>query len=204
MTEEQKRISDRNRYHAWKYFVNQGLIDITAPSYTYVLHHKDPSWRHEDIERYIQWNIEDLEVEKHSEHSSFHNKGKQFSEEHKKHLSESMKGHVAWNKGLTKETDERVKKNAESIKNNHPDFSGENNPRYGVKLSQQTKDKISNSLKGHKQSADTAAKRSASMKGKNTGKKTDETKEKIRQAKLGQHWKLVDGKRVYYAACTEN
>lgn len=204
MTKEQEKISGRNRYRAWKYFVNQGLIDITAPPYTYVLHHIDPSWKYEDIERYIQWNIEDLVVEKHSEHSSFHNKGKQVSEETRKKLSESMKGRVGWNKGLTKETDERVKKMAESLKNNHPDVSGENNPRYGVKLSQQTKDKISNSLKGHKQSADTVAKRSASMKGKNTGKKTDETKEKMRQAKLGQHWKLVDGKRVWYAASTEN
>ena len=41
--------------------------------------------------------------------------GKNFSEEHKKHIGDASRGRVPWNKGLTKETDERVKKYAESL-----------------------------------------------------------------------------------------
>jgi hypothetical protein len=43
-------------------------------------------------------------------------KGKKLSEEHKKKLSEAHKGKIPWNKGLTKETDERVKKYSEATK----------------------------------------------------------------------------------------
>lgn len=39
-------------------------------------------------------------------------KGRKFSEEHKRILSESHKGHKGWNKNLTKETDERIAKMA--------------------------------------------------------------------------------------------
>ena len=42
--------------------------------------------------------------------------GKKLSEEHIQHLSESHIGQVAWNKGLTKETSEGVKKISESKK----------------------------------------------------------------------------------------
>lgn len=42
-----------------------------------------------------------------------------------------------WNKNLTKETDERVKKQSETQKLTHKDFSGENNPFYGKKHSEE-------------------------------------------------------------------
>lgn len=45
-----------------------------------------------------------------------YNKGIPLSEEQKRKLSESLKGRDSWNKGLTKETDERVKKQADKLK----------------------------------------------------------------------------------------
>ncbi|GAH84510.1 unnamed protein product, partial [marine sediment metagenome] len=48
---------------------------------------------------------------------------------------EKRKGRLAWNKGLTKETDERMRKNAEA--------------KIGNMVSEATKEKISKTLKGH-------------------------------------------------------
>ena len=39
-----------------------------------VLHHKDPSWRHTDIDRYNKWDPNDLEVMERGEHSALHSK----------------------------------------------------------------------------------------------------------------------------------
>lgn len=76
----------------------------------------------------------------------------------------SIKKHyVAWNRGLTKETDERVKKisntlkgrklseeHKKHVKENHTDVSGENHPMYGKHHTQSTKDKISKNNGGFK------------------------------------------------------
>lgn len=52
---------------------------------------------------------------------------KHFSDEHKKHLSESCKGRPAWNKGISP-SEETKKKLSE-----HSDHRGEKNPGYGTK-----------------------------------------------------------------------
>ena len=52
-----------------------------------------------------------------------------------------FKGKENWNKGLTKETDNRVLENSKKIQ-------GEKHPQWGKNLSQETKDLISASLKG--------------------------------------------------------
>ena len=57
----------------------------------YDLHHKDENLRRNDVERYILWLDEDLEVLSHSEHAKLHS-GKKHSEETKKKISESLKG----------------------------------------------------------------------------------------------------------------
>ena len=61
------------------------------------------------------------------------NKGKTMTEKFKENLSKLYKGRPAWNKGLTKETDERVRKMSEKI------------PK---RVSKETKEKISKALKG--------------------------------------------------------
>lgn len=54
------------------------------------------------------------------------------------------KHQIAWNKGLTKETDERVKKYSETISKN---TKGENNFWFGKTHSEESKNKISKGLK---------------------------------------------------------
>lgn len=82
-------------------------------------------------------------------------------------------------------SEETRKKISDSLK-------GENNPMYGKTLSAEHKKKMSESLKGRtgywtgkKFSAEAKMKMSAARKGKSTLLK-------------GKHWKLVNGKRVYY------
>jgi len=69
-------------------------------------------------------------------------KGKHLSEEHRKKLSESHKGKIGWNRGLTKETDERIRRIGEGHK-------GEKNVLFGKHLSEETKRKISKSKKNN-------------------------------------------------------
>lgn len=72
----------------------------------------------------------------------------------------------------------------------------------GKSRSGETRKKISETLKGHSHSEEAKKKISEANKGKHY---TEETKRKISEAKKGRpsprkgkHWKLVDGKRVWY------
>ena len=75
----------------------------------------------------------------------------------------------------------------------------------GKLRSEETKRKISEALKGKKHSEETKRKISEANKGErnpNYGKKgkplSEEAKRKLSEAYKGKHWKLVDGKRVWY------
>lgn len=61
-----------------------------------------------------------------------------------------IKGHPSWNRGLTKETDDRVRKNYENRKSRkgikNPKLSGENNPAKRPEV----REKISKAKKGRK------------------------------------------------------
>ena len=56
---------------AWKFFWPEGN-GKAKPGY--VLHHIDPSWRHEDPERYAQWRPEDLVMMTNSDHTKLHHR----------------------------------------------------------------------------------------------------------------------------------
>ena len=107
------------------------------------------------------------------------NKGKCQSEETKRKISESNKGKSAWNKGS--HLSEEQKRHLSEIN------SGSNHPQFGrhYKHSEETRKKISDVMKG----------KSAWNKGKPM---SDEAKRKVSEANKGKHWKLVDGKRVWY------
>ena len=86
MTIEQSRISRKNRHKAREYFGIIGQPDK-------VLHHKDHSLRHNNIERYILWLPEDLEVLDRGTHSSLHDKELWQNEEYReKQLSNGILG----------------------------------------------------------------------------------------------------------------
>ena len=110
------------------------------------------------------------------------------SEETKRKMSEAKKGKSPWNKGLTKEIDERVKKYVDK--------------RIGYKLSEETKEKIRKKLMGHSVSKETRIKIGKKNKGRhpkmefkkgqipwNKGKKgkvlSEETKRKIGDSHRG-------------------
>ena len=101
----------------------------------------------------------------------------------RKCADEARRGKASWNKGLTKETDERVNKYAKTKLNKHfseehkralsQSHKGKPSPRKGAKLSDETKLKISENKKGTV----------PWIKGK---KHTQEALEKMSKARLGK------------------
>ena len=87
LTKEQLKISRHNRLKTRK------VLNVPKG---YDLHHRDESLRHTDIERYILWLPEDLEIISHAEHARLHKpaKGKHWtlSEETRKNQSKAQKG----------------------------------------------------------------------------------------------------------------
>lgn len=125
----------------------------------------------------------------HSQPPSQKGKKRIFTEEHKKNLSLALKGKKkstpGWNKGLTKETDERVKKLAENRK------KVGNNHQTGMKYSQERIDKIRNKLKGRSIPQEQRQKMSLARKGKSWeeiyGKEKSETMKETRVKGKNHH-----------------
>lgn len=126
---------------------------------------------------------------KHGEHVRLHCKGKEgwsrgkklgpCSEETKKKISEANKG--------IKRSEEFKRKMSEVHK--------------GKKLgprSEETRRKLSEAMKGRSQSEESNRKRSETLKERRRGAPSEETRLKMSEALKGRHWKLVDGKRVWY------
>lgn len=152
-----------NKAKAWKYFYPEGNGKAKKG---YVLHHVDETLRHNDIERYYEWNVEDLVMMTNSEHIMHHNEENKYclgriltnetkekisnslkdyyesmSEEEKIKMSESHKGHESWNKGKVNcfSEESRRKMSVSRIGNKNC---------VGRKYSDETKKKLSESLKG--------------------------------------------------------
>lgn len=119
------------------------------------------------------------------EHHSLHNKGKQFSEEHKRKLSEAHKG--------THFSEEAKKKMSEVRK-------GEKNGFYSKHHSEETKKKLSEALKGKHLSEEHRRKIGEANKGKSgywEGKRlSDETKKKLSNANKGRHLSLSEEAKI--------
>lgn len=71
LTDEQIKICNKNNQKARRWFKRNGFMPDSNK--TYDLHHIDSSLRYNDVERYIQWNIEDLVCIEHSQHAKLHN-----------------------------------------------------------------------------------------------------------------------------------
>lgn len=105
------------------------------------------------------------------EHTSLHKKGKHHSEEALKKMSDTRKGERNPMYGKH-HSEEAKRKNAEAHK-------GEKSSWYGKHHSDETKIKMSESWDYEKHFS-------------------DETKRKLSEVHKGKHWKIVDGKRVWY------
>ena len=101
-TTEQQHLYNINRIKAWKFFYPEGN-GKAKPGFH--LHHKDPSWRVTDIDRYVQWNPDDLMMVTASDHGKIHSaiayaspdnafttKGSHLSDEQKAKMSAKLKG----------------------------------------------------------------------------------------------------------------
>jgi hypothetical protein len=98
MTKEQEKISRRNRKLAIKYFKFNGEWFPRC-----ILHHINPDWKFNGVERYIQWYPKDLQVLTKEEHTKIHCPsqtwiGKHHPEDVKAKISEAGKGRTT-NKG---------------------------------------------------------------------------------------------------------
>ena len=116
-------------------------------------------------------------------HVSEASRGRVFSAETRRKLSEA-------HKGIT-HTEEAKRKISEAHKGKPGYFKGK-------LLSKEHKLKISEAHKGKQgkpHSEETKRKMSEALKGKPL---SEETKRKMSEAHTGKHWKLVDGKRVWY------
>ena len=118
------------------------------------------------------------------------NKGKKLSEEHKRKLSEARKGKPSGHLG--KKHSEETKRKIVATRRLNGSY----------KVSEETKRKISEAQKGKPKSEETRKKMSEAQKGR---KISEEHKRKMSEAHKGKpsptkgkHWKLVDGKRVWY------
>lgn len=103
-------------------------------------------------------------------------KGKPLSEKHKRKL----KGRISPNKG--KNISEEHKKKLAEV-------------HIGKKISEEHKKKLHEAWKGKHHSEETKTKISEANKGRQVSSKT---KQKLSEMYKGKHWKLVDGKRVWY------
>ena len=115
------------------------------------------------------------------------NKGKHFSEEHKRKISEAHKG--------KKMSEEHKKKLSEARKGHKVKPRSEESKK---KMSEIMKGKY----KGRHLSEETKKRISEAGKGKHSIPMSEETKKKLSEANKGrykgQHWKLVEGHRVWF------
>lgn len=145
MTEQQVSISNHNKYLAWKHFYPEGNGHAKKGC---CLHHINPDWRDNDIERYIQWNIEDLVMMTNFDHKRLHNRDKHLSAETRRKISEARKG--------IQYSDDTRRKMSEAHKG-----------KPGHPTSEETKRKISEAKKGkpgHPASEETRRKMSEAHK----------------------------------------
>ena len=106
LTKEQKRISNANHKKAAEFFKLQK---------GWVLHHIDPSWRHNYIERYILWDPFDLVMITKRDHDRFHklgkpnpHKGHTFSNESRAKIAKALEGNKNGCKPRTAATKEKI------------------------------------------------------------------------------------------------
>lgn len=166
-------------YYLWK-CSKKGWRTFAARAFTFMNKKAQKYITDETVELLAQEYkkaMKDIKLtEEHKKKLSEAQKGKKhspLSEETKKKLSEAFKGHSV--------SEEAKKKISEGNKGKH--------------LSKEAKRKISKANKGAKMSEEAKRKISEASTGRPV---SVETKQKISEAFKGKHWKLVDGKRVWY------
>ena len=122
------------------------------------------------------------------------------SEETRLKMSEAKKGKPSWNKGIPCSEETRLKM-SEAKKGHH--ISEEQKRKIseankGHHISEEHKRKISDAQKGKHLSEETKIKISNALKGAKGKPHSEETKIKMKGLKKGKHWKIENGKRIWY------
>lgn len=111
------------------------------------------------------------------------NRGRRHSDEARRKISLAGLGRIPWNKGLTKETDERIRKHSEALKGNTNNL--------GHRHSEESKRKMKLKHKGKKLSEGHKQKLSEAHMGKTTWnsgltKETDKRVRRMAEARIGE------------------
>ena len=133
--------------------------------------------------------------EEHKRKLSESMKGKHHFEETKIKISETLKGRIPWNKGVHLESPMKGKHHSEETRLKMSES------QKGRHVSEETRLKMSNAQKGKKHqplSAEHKRKISESMKGKKHQPRSEEHKRKLSESLKGRHWKIENGKRIWY------
>lgn len=118
-----------NHERAWCYFKALGLLPISARKNEWCLHHKDPSLKTEDPERYNEWRVEDLVPMLRSEHTRLHQLGRKKSPEERKARSQKLMGHFVSEETRRKISEscrgrkipeDEIRRRVATFKKNHP------------------------------------------------------------------------------------
>lgn len=88
LTQDQKQRSKRNRSLAYLHFFPECNGKCRKK---WCLHHKDETLFYKDIERYIEWNIDDVTPMTIKDHNSLHHKNKTRSKETLQKISNTCK-----------------------------------------------------------------------------------------------------------------
>ena len=177
-----KGKNDRAKTHLWGTSKSNNprkdkrISEIRAAGYDPIIQYlyenltQDDAYLKEEhlIAQYGRINFDEhgilVNIKKDAKPPSQKGKKRIFTDEHRKKLSESLKGKskntAPWNKGLTKETDDRVAVSAKTRSNIG------NAHQIGVKHSPERIEKIKNKLTGRKMSEEQKSKMSAAKKGK--------------------------------------
>lgn len=87
MTRKQYNKSLVNRNKAWK-----KICGTPHGIPGYVLHHIDTNMIHDNIERYIEWNLEDLKMMSKAEHARLHRTGSFHTTATKRKIGQALRG----------------------------------------------------------------------------------------------------------------
>ena len=125
----------------------------------WVLHHKDLSWKTDDIDRYNEWNIDDLLPMTLSAHAVIHHTGKHRSDETRCKMSKALK-----HRKFSDESRKRMSEAHKNIKVSDETKQKIRDGNLGKKVSEETKKKISDTKTGHTVTEETRRKMSESHK----------------------------------------
>ena len=122
------------------------------------------------------------------------------SEETRLKMSEAKKGKPSWNKGIPC-SKEHKRKISEANKGKHlPEEQKRkiSEANKGHHISEEHKRKISEANKGKHLPEETKIKISNTLKGAKRKPHSEEAKIKMKGLKKGKHWKIENGKRIWY------